>query len=127
MTLEEVKERLDELGYEIREGDDVALLFCIGKVEEHIKNFCNITKVPKELYFMSIDMACGEFLKAKLATGGLDGYGIADNRLIKSISEGDTSVAYSDVKTDAYTAMDGFIKGLIGNESDLYCFRRLRW
>ena len=127
MTLEEVKKRLENLGYEIREGDNFALLFCMDKTAEHIKNFCNITEIPKELYFKSIDMACGEFLKAKLATGGLDGYGIEDNRLIKSISEGDTSVTYSDAKTDAYTAMDGFINGLMGNESDLYCFRKLRW
>lgn len=123
---DEVKERLLQLGYEIKEGDGTALLFCCNRVEEHIKNVCNVTEIPEELYYKSIDMVCGEFLRAKLATGELDGYTAEDSRLIKSVAEGDTSVTYTD-GTDSYTALSDFISTLTASESELYSFRKMRW
>lgn len=127
MDIDEVKDRLKQLGYEIKEGDETAILFCISRVEEHIKNVCNVSAAPEELYYKSIDMVCGEFLKAKLATGELEGYSVADNRLIKTISEGDTTVTYQDTKTDGYTALSDFVGGLAVDDSELYSFRKMRW
>lgn len=127
MDIEAVKDRLKQLGYEVKEGDNTALLFCIGRVEEHIKNICNVENVPDELYFKSIDMACGEFLKTKLSIGELEGYSVTDNRLIKTISEGDTTVTYQDVKKDSYTALSDFIGELTVTDSELYSFRKMRW
>lgn len=123
----EVKDRLKQLEYEVKESDETALFFCISRVEEHIKNVCNVEEVPEELHYKSIDMVCGEFLKAKLATGELEGYTIADNRLIKTISEGDTTITYQDSSTDSYTELNEFVNGLATASSDLYCFRKLRW
>ncbi len=127
MDIEAVKDRLKQLGYEVKEGDKTALLFCIGRVEEHIKNVCNVENVPDELYFKSIDMVCGEFLKTKLSIGELEGYSVTDNRLIKTISEGDTTVTYQDTKKDGYTALSDFIGELTVTDSELYSFRKMRW
>ena len=129
MDIDEVKERLSQLGYTTKESDKTALLFCINRVEEHIKNVCNISAVPEELYYKSIDMACGEFLEVKLVTGELDGYTLngENNRLIKTISEGDTTITYQDTSSDSYGAMSGFISQLKADDRELYRFRRLVW
>jgi hypothetical protein len=123
---EEVKERLLQLGYELKEGDGTALLFCCRRIEEHIKNVCNLQSIPDELYYKSVDMACGEFLRAKLATGELEGYTAEDSRLVKRITEGDTTVEYTD-GTSAYAALSELINKLSADESELYSFRKMRW
>ena len=66
---EDVVERLTALGYNLEEGDTLSLQFAINDVEQYIKNFCNIKEIPEELYYVAVDMAAGEFLKEKLATG----------------------------------------------------------
>lgn len=126
MDINEVKERLLQLGYTVKESDKTALLFCCNRVEEHIKNVCNVSTVPEELYYKSIDMTCGEFLGGKLAVGELDGYTAEDNRLIKTITEGDTTVTYTD-GTDGYTALKNFVSSLSAADSELYSFRKMRW
>ena len=63
--LEQVKERLQSFGYELQDGDETILAFCIGKVEATIKNDCNVSEIPEGLVYIAIDMACGEFLTAK--------------------------------------------------------------
>lgn len=121
MDINEVKDRLLQLGYEAKEGDDTALLFCISRTEEHIKNVCNISEIPEELYYKGIDMVCGEFLGVKL-----EGYGTENDRLIKTITEGDTTVTYQD-GVDRVKKLIDFINGLRGNDAELYSFRKMRW
>ena len=127
MDIDEVKSRLTQLGYEIQEGDEVALLFCINRVEEYIKNTCYITEIPEGLHYKAIDMVCGEFLGTKLSLGQLEGYSVADNRLVKSIAEGDTTVTYQDGVTDSYTAISEYINGLKAADAELYSYRKIRW
>lgn len=127
MDINEVKERLTQLGYEIQEGDEVALLFCISRVEEYIKNICNVMEIPEGLHYKSIDMVCGEFLDTKLSIGQLEGYSVADNRLIKTVTEGDTTVTYQDGGADSYMAMSEYISGLKVADSELYTYRKMRW
>ena len=127
MDINEVKERLAQLGYEKQEGDEIALLFCINRVEEYIKNTCNITEIPEGLHYKAIDMVCGEFLDTKLSLGQLEGYSVADNRLIKTVSEGDTTVTYQDGATDSYGAVSSYISGLKAADAELYTYRKMRW
>ena len=44
--LDLVKERLQSFGYEIQDGDEILLNFSIQKVENTIKNDCNVFSVP---------------------------------------------------------------------------------
>lgn len=127
MDINEVKDRLAQLGYEMQEGDEVTLLFCISRVEEYIKNTCNVTEIPEGLHYKSIDMVCGEFLDTKLSIGQLEGYNVEDNRLIKSIAEGDTTVTYQDGAADSYTAMSEYISSLKAADAELYTYRKIRW
>ena len=63
--LERVKKRLESFGYALKDGDEAALAFSIQKVENTIKNDCNVSSVPEGLEMIAIDMAAGEFLSAK--------------------------------------------------------------
>ena len=71
MNLEQVKIRLKSLGYEVEQGDYLALDFLIKKTEQHIKHFCNINEVPECLNYIAIDMVAGDFLKSKKSMGQL--------------------------------------------------------
>ena len=63
--LDMVKARLQSFGYEIKDGDETILNFCIQKVESSIKNDCNVSSIPDGLVCIAVDMAVGEFLTAK--------------------------------------------------------------
>lgn len=127
MNIEEVIARLEALGYEIREGDEAALLFAANRTEEKIKNYCNVSEIPDGLHFKAVDMACGDFLNAKSSLGQLSGYAAADGRLIKTVSEGDTTVTYQD--STAAAELRSFIDGLCGAaaDSELIKYRKLCW
>ena len=114
--MEEIIARLAQLGYDVTEGDMPALLFAQSRAEEIIKNACNVSEVPEGLRYKAVDMACGEFLNAKYKTGQLSGYTAADDRLVKTVSEGDTTVTYQD--STAASDMSEFIGGLCGNAGD---------
>ena len=47
--LDMVKARLQSFGYEIKDGDETILNFCIQKVESSIKNDCNVSSIPDGL------------------------------------------------------------------------------
>ena len=123
----EVTEKLKSLGYNVDDSDLVFIQFAINRTEQYIKNFCNITVIPPELYFVAVDMAAGTLLRTKSSVGENVCNSIdfeSDN--IKSISEGDISVTYnSDSSTTAkYNAL---LDKLCNRDSELIAFRRLRW
>lgn len=126
MDINEVIERLKQLGYTPQNADNPAIVFAICHTESYIKNTCNVSAVPDELIYTAIDMACGEFLGAKLACGSLDGYSVKGDRLIKSTTVGDTSVTYQDGK-DSITRLAELITKLQSKDSELISFRKLRW
>ena len=88
--LEDVKQRLSSFGYEVTEGDTWVLGFIIQKVENYIKNNCNVDIVPEGLHQIAVDMSVGEFLLSKKSTGQLTGFNL--EAAIKQIQEGDTTV-----------------------------------
>lgn len=123
--IETVKERLTSLGYECVESDDFALQFCIDKVEQHIKHFCNICEVPVCLEHVVIDMACGEFLMQKKTMGQLTSVQIEP--IVKRLTEGDTTVEYS-TTTDREAMFNAYLDKMIhAHQSDLLAHRKLRW
>ena len=129
--LEEVKKRLESFGYKTSESDDFALNFVISKIDEYIKNFCNIKEIPEEINYAFIDMVCSEFLLEKKSSGSLN---LSDldfsSPAIKSISEGDTSVTYAfgDGTMTNEQKLDVLVNYLADNfRKELYRFRRFVW
>jgi hypothetical protein len=126
---EKVINRIESFGVTIADSDWWVIDFIISKVENQIKNDCNLTTVPNELLEIAVDVVVGEFLKSKKSTGTLDSSAIVTTDApIKSIKEGDTTITYavSDGQ-QSNTGIDGLIASLINKQSEFIKFRRLRW
>ena len=119
--------RLDSFGYKVTEADAFGIAFSVQKSELNIRNDCNISVIPEELYPTLCDRVCGDFLQVKYQTGKLN---IADLDLdgaIASISEGDTSISFDKSTTD-----EGKFNALVSalstsGRGNLACYRRIRW
>lgn len=117
-----IAKRLGELGYETSASDGELLLFCKNKTENYIKNYCNLTAVPEGLLEFFIDRVCGEFLLTKLRSGKLNSENF-NNSDIKSISEGDVSVTFSEDNS-----IHKLIEKLLqSGGGELNCYRKIRW
>lgn len=122
ITIDEVKNRLNSLGYSTDDNDTFALKFLIGKVENHIKHFCNIREIPECLNYVVIDMTIGEFLQEKRANGQLD-----IEPIVKKIQDGDTTVEYAS-GVDSESIFNAYVNKLLnGYEGDLIAHRCIVW
>lgn len=120
--LEDVKKRLAMFGYTVVEDDAWLLSFNISKVENHIKNQCNVETIPEGLYEIAVDMVVGEFLLGKKATNQLTGFDIEG--AVKSISEGDTSITFAGNNEER---MNQLIAYLLHDSADFSSYRRIKW
>lgn len=93
MMFADVKARLGSFSYRVTETDACIVDFIIQKVENYIKNECNIDFIPRGLYNIAVDRAVGEFLLSKKSTAQLKGFDLS--AAIKQIQEGDTSITYA--------------------------------
>jgi len=91
--LDDVKKRLESFGYTVTDADAWVLDFIIQKVENQIKNECNVDAVPDGLHNIAVDMVVGEFLLNKKSRGQLEGFDL--EAAVKQIHEGDTSVTFA--------------------------------
>lgn len=124
---EMVLKRLVFLGYKINSDDAWSICFSIQKVENHIKNFCNILTIPDGLLQIAADRVCGEFLFAKKQSGQLDIDSIDLSSVVTSIREGDTDVSFNNNTSDE-TRFNQLLDYMINaGESDFICYRRLKW
>lgn len=124
---EMVLNRLVSFNVQLKEDDSWMIAFAIQKVENHIKNSCNITEIPIGLYELATDKVCGEFLLTKLQTGQLNIAELDFSGIVKSIQEGDTTVQFDSGASDT-DKIQLLINGLInGSEGDLVCYRKLKW
>ena len=92
-----VVSRLSSFGYDLQPGDQQKIEYSIALVSEYIKNFCNIYgDLPERLKYYTVDKICGDFLKSKLLTGNLQFSDINfSSPVVKSITEGDSSVSFA--------------------------------
>jgi len=126
--LEDVIARLASFGYEVTVGDSWGLDFIIQKVENHIKNDCNVDAVPEGLHNVAVDMVVGEFLLSKKSTGQLTGFNL--DAAIKQIQEGDTSVTFAIGEGDSTPEkrLDVLISYLMNyGKSDFASYRCFKW
>ena len=93
--LERIKERLESLGYALKDGDEVILTFSIHKVENTIKNDCNTPSIPDGLVNIAVDMAIGEFLTAKKTFSPDSIAGLDLDMAVKQIQTGDTNTVFA--------------------------------
>ncbi len=129
-SVDTVKERLKALGYEVKEGDEFSLTFCVEKVRSSIKNEINWADVPEGLEHIAVDITVGEFLLAKktftpddLATFNLD-------YAVKQIQTGDTNTVFAigDGSMTPEQRLTTFINYLLSyGKAEFNSFRRIRW
>lgn len=125
---EDVTERLKALGYEVRDQDGWMLDFVIAKVENEIKDGCNLSDVPEGLREVAVDMAAGEFLMNMKASGQLTGFDL--EAPAKQISQGDTSVTYAigEGTLTPEQRLDKLIASLTtGHKGRFAAYRRVKW
>ncbi len=128
--LERIKERLRSIGYAVKDSDDIAINFAMQKVENTIKNDCNISAIPDGLMNIAIDMVVGEFLMSKKTFAPNDLLNFNLDSAIKQIQEGDTNISFAvgeGSKTDEQR-LDSFIDYLLNYGRDEFItYRRFRW
>lgn len=123
-----VLRRLVSFRYNLNGGADGCILaFAMQKVENHIKNSCNVSSIPDGLFNIAVDRVCGEFLFTKKQTGQLEIAELDLDGSIASISEGDTSVTFDKGSTDE-EKFNQLLNALItSGEGELVCYRKLKW
>lgn len=112
---EKLMERLSDMGFEVEENEEDALLGALSRAEQTVMNYCNCESVPEELYFALLDMAAGEYLASQYCRGG-------ENDNVKSLSEGDMSISFGEGGVES-TVDELFKRG----REEMLSFRRLRW
>ena len=128
--LDRVKARLASFGYTLKAGDEAALAFSIRKVENTIKNDCNVSSIPDGLENIAIDMAIGEFLTEKKAFAPEDIAGLDLDFAVKQIQAGDTTTVFAvgEGSSTPEQRLNVFLNYLLtyGRE-EFSCYRRIRW
>ena len=128
--LERVNERLQSLGYTVKDSDDIAINFAMQKVENTIKNDCNISAIPDGLTHVAVNMVVGEFLMSKKTFAPNDLLNFNLDTAVKQIQEGDTNISFAvgeGSKTDEQR-LDSFIDYLLNYGRDEFItYRRFRW
>lgn len=128
--LDVVNERLQSFGYEIQDGDEIILNFSIQKVENTIKNDCNVSSVPDGLVNIAVDMAVGEFLTAKKTFSPDSIAGLDLEFAVKQIQTGDTNTVFAtgEGSLTAEQRLNNFLNYLLTYGRDQFsCYRKIRW
>lgn len=128
VTVRQVKQRLEQLGYTPVASDDDMLEFELTRILNYVLNFCNITEIPDILDYRIIDRVCADFLYYKKNSGSLEGFNY--DTVIKSVKEGDTTVTYAvgQGEDTPENRFDAFVKQLErGFDKWLTHYRCVRW
>lgn len=129
--IEKILQRLVSFGYKPIEEDSWMITFCMQKVENHIKNSCNISEIPDGLIEIEIDRICGEFLFSKKQSGQLNAdNGFDVDMAIKQVQAGDTNVTFAvgEGSETLETKLNALISYLMNfGEGDFVCYRQIKW
>ena len=130
--MENIKDKvvklLTKIGYTPTEKDDFLIDFSIDKVENDIKNYCNIGEIPDGLAYVFCYRVCGEFINAKKNSGSLEMQNMKINTaFVTSISIGDTSTSFSDKNSDE-NRINSLINYLLTTGQDtINSYRCIKW
>jgi len=125
--IEAVLQRLVSFGHSPTKDDVFSIAFGIQKIRNHILNQINQEVVPDELFEVMVDMVCGEFLNGMYLCGKLDMDELDFEGIVKSVTEGDTSVTFetSGQDEDKFRKLIAWL--MDGKGCDLLCYRKMRW
>lgn len=129
-SVDTVKERLKSFGYEVKEGDEFSLTFCVDKVRNTIKNDTNQSEVPEGLEHIAVDMTVGEFLLAKKTFAPDDLANFDLTYAVKQIQTGDTNTVFAtgDGSLTPEQRLTTFINYLLSyGRAEFSAYRRLKW
>ena len=129
-SVDTVKERLKSFGYEVKEGDEFSLTFCVEKVRNTIKNDTNQSEVPEGLEHIAVDMTVGEFLLAKKTFAPDDLANFDLTYAVKQIQTGDTNTVFAtgDSSMTPEQRLTTFINYLLSyGRAEFSAYRRLKW
>lgn len=129
-SVDTVKERLKSFGYEVKEGDEFSLTFCVEKVRNTIKNDTNQSEVPEGLEHIAVDMTVGEFLLAKKTFAPDDLANFDLTYAVKQIQTGDTNTVFAtgDSSLTPEQRLTTFINYLLSyGRTEFSAYRRLKW
>lgn len=122
---EAVLERLKSFGVNV--DNEIMIAFSINSMVMSIKTTCNINDIPDGLFFVAVDMVCGEYLDMLKNMNKLNIEGMDLNGAISQIKEGDTSVTF-DASTTDEAKLSALIQHLLyGRRGELVCYRKLAW
>lgn len=128
VAVDQVIDRLKQLGYSAEESDYETLEFELHKTIMYVMNFCNITVIPDILDSRIIDRVCAYFLYYKKNSGTLSGFDY--DIPIKTLKEGDTQIQYAvgQGEDTPENRFDSLVKSLErGFDKWLTPHRRIRW
>lgn len=128
--IEKVKDRIQSLGYEFKEGDESTLAFCVEKTRNTIRNEINWQDIPEGLEHIAIDMAAGEFLLSKKTFAPDDLSNFDLDYAVKQIQKGDTNTVFvtGEGCLTPEQRLTAFINHLLSYGKDEFnSFRRIRW
>lgn len=118
---------LNEYGYKFQSSDNYILDLAKDKVKERILNKINCSELPNGLKNVFIHRVIGEFLDFKYNLNQLELENVTIERMVKTISEGDTSVTYVDEESST-AKLKGFIDSLKDyGDAQLIRYRRIVW
>lgn len=122
--IDKAVERLEAYGYEVTEADKVILAMIVGSTTAHINATTNLDEIPEGLTEQTLDAIVAQFLRAKKLTSP-ESFNF--EKMVKSISEGDTSVTYDGEKS-AEERLDEWIDSMLTRlDDDIFKYRVLTW
>ena len=128
-----MNKKLEYLKELLPDGDELQLKFALGRTEELIKNYTNVSSIPDSVFYTHIEMAIlyykfNEELNRPSPVDDVESEGS-----VESISEGDTTVKFGSVSSRESTADKLKQKRLFEDSllSDfrvpLHSIRKMRW
>ena len=131
VDLAQVKNRLAQLGYEVKDADLPKLEYETQLILDYVVNYCNFTsadEIPEILDKRIIDRICAEYLFTQKNAGTLEGFDY--ETAIKTIKEGDTQIQFG-TQSDGETPESRFDKLVDylnrGFDKWICKWRRLKW
>ncbi len=128
--LDMMKERLESFGCVLNVGDEALITFSVQKVENTIKNDCNVLFAPKGLINVAVNITVGESLMAKKTFSPGDIAGLNLDFAVKQIQAGDTNIVF--VTGEASMTLEQRLNNLIihlltHGRDEFSNYTKLRW
>lgn len=126
--LREVFKLIQAIGYTMTDGDSWLVGFCVQKVEQEIKNACNVQSVPLGLYKCATGLVVADFLTLKRANGNLDVESLNFEPVVKSLQEGDTQINYAtETVSSGEQRLNLFLAACYAGREQFIGYRKLKW